>query len=64
MSIITLTTDLGNKDHSVSSIKAAIFNQLDNVKIVDITHEIEPFNIQQAAYVLRSCYKEFPIVVS
>lgn len=60
MSIITLTTDLGYKDHYVSSIKASIMRQQSNVNIVDISHEIPPFNIRHAAFVLRNVYKEFP----
>tara|TARA_B100001540_G_C15751894_1_gene617425 strand:+ start:137 stop:925 length:789 start_codon:yes stop_codon:yes gene_type:complete len=61
MAIITLTTDLGTKDSYLASIKGAIYSQLkQDVQIIDITHNIDPFNIQQAAFVLRSCYKDFP----
>ena len=60
MSIITLTTDLGMKDHYVASIKGEIFSQLTDVRIVDISHSIEAFNISQNAYVVRNCYKDFP----
>jgi len=60
MPIITLTTDLGLKDHYVASIKGAILSQLEDVKIVDISHEIDAFNISQTAYVIRNCYKNFP----
>ena len=49
MSIITLTTDLGLTDHYVSAIKASIIRQLDNVKIVDISHQIPTFNMASAA---------------
>lgn len=61
MAIITLTTDLGATDSYLASVKAAIYSQLESVNIVDISHHIEPFNIQQAAYVLRNCFKDFPI---
>ena len=60
MSIITLTSDLGYKDHYLPSLKASIFSQLENVNIIDISHEIESFNILQAAYVLKNCFKDFP----
>ena len=60
MSIITLTTDLGLKDHYVASIKGAILSQISDISIVDITHNIEAFNISQTAYVIRNCYKNFP----
>ena len=40
MSIITLTTDYGNKDYSVSELKAKIYNEITDVRIVDISHNI------------------------
>ena len=60
MPIITLTTDLGITDHYVGAVKAAILRQLPDAKIVDITHQVPPFNIRHAAFVLRNCYQEFP----
>lgn len=61
MAIITLTTDLGHNDSYLASVKATIYTQLDDVKIVDISNSIEPFNIQEAAFILRNCYKDFPL---
>lgn len=61
MAIITLTTDLGSKDSYLASVKGAIYNQIEDVKIVDITNDILPFNVQEAAFVLRNCFKDFPI---
>lgn len=60
MSIITLTTDLGTKDHYVSSVKASIIRQLADINIVDISHDIPPFNTRHAAFVLKNVYQEFP----
>ena len=60
MSIITLTTDLGTKDHYLASLKATIYSQYDDVKIIDISHEIDHFNILQGALVLKNCFKDFP----
>ena len=60
MPIITLTTDLGITDHYVGTIKAAILRQLPEINIVDITHQVPPFNIRHAAFILRNCYQEFP----
>ena len=61
MAIITLTTDLGTKDNYVALLKAALLTENPDIKIIDISHEIEPFNIQEAAYIIRNCYKEFPL---
>lgn len=60
MSLITLTTDFGTKDHFVGAVKGAIFSELADAKIVDITHEISPFNITETAYILKNSYKSFP----
>ena len=48
MAIITLTTDLGTKDSYLASVKGSIYSQLEDAKIVDISNDIELFNIQQA----------------
>jgi len=60
MAIITLTTDFGLKDHFVGALKGSIYKELLDAKIVDISHGISPFNIQECAYVLENSYKSFP----
>ncbi|MBS9768571.1 MAG: SAM-dependent chlorinase/fluorinase, partial [Flavobacteriaceae bacterium] len=60
MSIITLTTDFGIKDHFVGAVKGSIYSELPDAKIVDISHQISPFNIMQTAYIVRNAYKTFP----
>ena len=60
MSLITLTTDFGIKDHFVGAVKGAIYSELPEAKIVDITHHITPFNITETAYILKNTYKSFP----
>ncbi|WP_196891479.1 SAM hydrolase/SAM-dependent halogenase family protein [Aureivirga marina] len=60
MSLITLTTDFGIKDHYVGALKGIIFKELPDANIVDISHHVSPFNITEAAYVLKNAYKHFP----
>ncbi|MEM9075544.1 MAG: SAM-dependent chlorinase/fluorinase [Bacteroidota bacterium] len=60
MAIITLTTDFGLKDHFVGAIKGTILSHISDVDIVDISHFISPFNIQECAYILKNCYHHFP----
>ncbi|MCP4975648.1 MAG: SAM-dependent chlorinase/fluorinase [Maribacter sp.] len=60
MAIITLTTDFGLKDHFVGALKGAIYSELSDARIVDISHNISPFNIQECAYILKNSYKNFP----
>lgn len=61
MAIITLTTDLGLRDYYVSAVKGAILSQLPDVMIVDISHEIQAFDIFQASYTLKNSYIHFPV---
>jgi S-adenosylmethionine hydrolase len=58
--IITLTTDFGLKDPYVAEMKAVILNISPNTLIVDITHNVEKFNIRMGAYVLACASQYFP----
>ena len=60
MVLVTLTTDFGHKDFSISVIKAALLDQIPNVNIIDISHEISPYNPTETAYILKNAYKAFP----
>lgn len=60
MTIVTLTTDFGHKDFSVSVIKAALLQQIPELTIVDISHEISPYNPSQTAYILKNAFRAFP----
>ncbi len=60
MAIITLTTDFGEKDHFAGAIKGAIYSEIPDVKIVDISHSVSPFNIPEAAYIIQNAYSSFP----
>lgn len=60
MPIITLTTDFGLKDHFVGALKGAIYLEIENIHIVDISHQITQFNIQECAYLLKNAYRHFP----
>lgn len=60
MSIITLTTDYGHKDHFAGILKGKIFSILPDTNIVDISHSIDKFNILEASYLLSVSYAHFP----
>lgn len=60
MSIITLTTDLGTQDHYLPALKGQLLSRIKTAQIVDITHNVRPFDIRHAAFVLKNCYHEFP----
>ena len=58
--IVTLTTDFGAKDPYVAEMKAAILKISPDAVIVDITNEIEKFNIPMGAFMLASAAPYFP----
>ena len=60
MPIITLTTDWNNEDFYIGAVKGSIYSECNDVNIVDITHQIRPFNIFQAAFILKNCYRFYP----
>ncbi len=60
MAIITLTTDLGDKDIYQAALKGSILKLLPSVNIVDITHSVAAFNVQQAAFILKNSFYYFP----
>jgi len=61
MAIITFMSDFGMSDHYVSAVKAKILSINPGLRIFDICHTIEPFNIAHAAYVLKSVFRDFPV---
>jgi len=60
MAIITLLSDLGAQSVTVASLKAALSANLPDVPVVDVTHEIKPFYLREAAYLLAAGYRKFP----
>ncbi|MDP4209728.1 MAG: SAM-dependent chlorinase/fluorinase [Bacteroidota bacterium] len=60
MTVITLTTDWVLNDYYVGVVKGAILSGNAGVSIVDITHQIYPFNTAQAAFVLKNSFSYFP----
>ena len=57
---IALLTDFGTSDHFVAAMKGTMLKIAPDAGFVDITHEISPQDIRSAAFVLRSCYRDFP----
>ena len=58
--IVTLMTDFGLKDSYVAEMKGVILGICPSAEIVDVSHEIEKFNIRMGAYVLASASPYFP----
>lgn len=60
IALITLLTDFGDRDHFVASMKGVILTINSQVRIVDLSHRVPPQQIEDAAYVLKYCYRHFP----
>lgn len=60
MSIITLTTDYGLKDHFVGALKGKILSEFREAAIIDISHNIDAFNITETSYIIGAAYSSFP----
>ncbi len=58
--IITMTTDFGQYDGYVGTMKGVIHTLLPNAKLVDISHEISPHQINEGAFILYRAYRYFP----
>lgn len=58
--LITLTTDYGTSDHLVGVLKGVILKINPEATIVDITHEVTPFDLLDGALAIASAYPYFP----
>lgn len=58
--LITLTTDFGTSDHFAGVIKGVISGIAPSAQIVDITHEVQPFEVPDGAFTIAQAYRYFP----
>jgi len=58
--LITLLTDYGTRDHFVASMKGVIHSINPTANMIDISHEVAPQDIIEAAFLIRSCFSFFP----
>lgn len=61
MHILTLSSDIGGRDFVTGAIKGQLLQMLNEpMHLVDISHQLQPFNLPQAAYVCRNAISHFP----
>jgi hypothetical protein len=58
--LIALLTDFGLKDPFVGVMKGVIYGIAPDIRVIDITHSINPQDIKSAAWVLATSYSYFP----
>ena len=60
MQLVTLITDYGAKDYYCAELKAALYSKCENIGFLDVSHEIEVYDISLAAYHLRYILPSLP----
>jgi S-adenosylmethionine hydrolase len=58
--VITLLSDFGLKDPYVAEMKAVILSKCPEVKIVDISHTVDKFDVRMGAFILAAAAAYFP----
>jgi S-adenosylmethionine hydrolase len=58
--LITLTSDFGQQDYLVGAVKGQLLQINPQFSLIDITHQLSPFNYPQSAYVCRNAINNFP----
>ncbi|HEX8501101.1 MAG TPA: SAM-dependent chlorinase/fluorinase [Pyrinomonadaceae bacterium] len=58
--IVTLLTDFGTADYFVGAMKGAVLAANPSAQVVDITHEVPPYDVEAGAFTLRAAFETFP----
>jgi S-adenosylmethionine hydrolase len=58
--VVTLTTDFGTSDHFVGVMKGVIININPDVELVDLCHDVNSYDVFDAAFTLVQSYRYFP----
>jgi S-adenosylmethionine hydrolase len=58
--LLTFTSDIGQQDFLVGAVKGRLLQNNSDFQIIDISHQLSPFNYPQAAYVCRNAMANFP----
>lgn len=61
MRVIGFLSDYGLRDPYVGEVKAVVLRHCPDATVVDVTHEVEPFNVLQGAFLLHLAYRHFPM---
>jgi S-adenosylmethionine hydrolase len=56
---ITLLSDFGTSDYYVGAVRGVIVSINPTAHIIDISHQISPHHVEEAAFTLLACYRSF-----
>ncbi len=60
MRAVTIISDFGIKDHYVALLKGAILKHHSDIHLIDVSHQVDTYDIRQASYFIKSIYNSFP----
>jgi len=58
--IITLITDFGTEAGYLGAVKGVILKINPDLQVIDISHDLRPFDVWEGAFVLKNSYRFFP----
>ena len=58
MQFTTLTTDFGTQDFYVGALKGALLRRVPELRLIDISHDIAPFDMVRGAFVVANMWRE------
>jgi len=61
MGIVTVTTDFGTADGYVGEMKGVILTAAPDATLVDVAHDIQPGDVEAAAWVLWRVWERYPV---
>ncbi|MHA7130983.1 SAM hydrolase/SAM-dependent halogenase family protein [Algoriphagus namhaensis] len=60
MALVTILSDYGDNDYYLPAVKASMLAINPQLNIIDISNRVNPFDLAQAAFLLRSTFRQFP----
>src|SRR3989304_4835596 len=60
-SIVTPTTDFGEQDYYVGAMKGVILDVSPDTEVIDLCHNVLPYDILDAAFTIQQSYRWFPL---
>ncbi|MDE5419755.1 SAM-dependent chlorinase/fluorinase [Labilibaculum sp. DW002] len=60
MATISLTSDWHHRDYYLGAVKGRLLSLCPGVQLVDLSHNVDNYNISQTAFILKNSFHHFP----
>lgn len=60
MRTLTIISDWKKPDYYMAVLQGIFLSESEDLRVVELTHQVETFRTEQAAFILHSCYKYYP----